>query len=186
MKYIIITIISALLSTPLASLAYTVCQCPPDQKPYVECSGKCPASCTFVSASPGEHWSCQKQKDKDASKADCGLHWSDYKTIGEGRENPCPNGCERGDAVEYRGSIQRFPPVPVFSEKFQCYGIPIKRVKCPDAWTDWYTSGGGVGNPCAKVGCSIRGREVGKDHRVVDFVHPQDKTKFECWKEVSD
>lgn len=170
---------------PVTAHAYIVCQCAPDYRPYVECSGRCPTGCNFVAASPGDYPSCSSSQI-DPSKPDCGQHWSDYKGIGEKRGNPCPLGCERGPAVEYRASFQRFPPQPVFGEKFQCYGTPKTLFKCADAWTDWYTTGGAVGNPCPKKSsCPIRGRELGKGHRVINFVHPQDKTKFECWKEVS-
>ena len=165
--------------------AYTVCACPPDDKPYVECAGSCPATCKFVSSSPGDHPHCSNKPPYNPSKGpDCGQHWSDYKNIGEGVGNPCPRGCTRGDAVEYRGSIQGLPPRPVFSEKFQCYGVPKKIVHCYDRWTGWYGSGGGVGNPCP-ADCPIRGRELGKDHRSVGFPpRLQDKTKFQCLKEV--
>jgi len=64
-----------------------------------------------------------------------------------------------------------------------CYlYIEEELVHCGDHWTNWRNiPNDGVGNPCP-VDCPIRGRELGKSYRTVDFFKPQDKTKFECYK----
>jgi hypothetical protein len=54
---------------------------------------------------------------------------------------------------------------------------------CGDKWSKWRNIPNGVGNPCPRLGadCTVRGIEIGKDYRTVDFFRAQDKTKFQCF-----
>lgn len=160
--------------------SYITCKCNNQDKAYVECSGKCPNGCSFESWYPGEHYSCENRNNSSRGP-NCGTAWSDYKAPGESKGNPCPLGCDRGEPLEFRASLN---PLPVESIKFQCYGNPVPQVVCGESWTGWYEVGAGVGNPCPN-NCPIRGRELGKNYRSVGFPpRPQIQTKFQCIKQL--